>query len=55
MRSPRPYKPPYSHDDTCQILLRGDGRTRPGHFDPELLSAFGTVKDRFAEIYGSMQ
>jgi putative two-component system response regulator len=51
LRSPRPYKPAWDHATTCTIILQGDGRTRPDHFDPHLLAAFQTVHDAFAAIY----
>jgi putative two-component system response regulator len=53
LRSKRPYKPPFDHEKTCDIILNGDGRTLPSHFQPKLLQAFVWVKDAFAEIYGS--
>lgn len=38
LRSRRPYKEPYSHERAMQILIEGDGRTLPIHFDPALLA-----------------
>ncbi len=51
LRSQRPYKPPFDHDRAVDILIRGDGRTRPEHFDPAVLNAFTAHADRFAAIY----
>ncbi|MDH3254399.1 MAG: response regulator [Acidobacteriota bacterium] len=55
LRSPRPYKPAFSHDEACDILLCGDGRTEPQHFDPEVLAAFDTARDRFAEVFDTYE
>lgn len=51
LRSPRPYKPPFDHDETKRIMLEGDGRTQPGHFDPEILDVFSRRASAFADLY----
>ncbi|MFD1121290.1 two-component system response regulator [Methylophilus flavus] len=51
LRSKRPYKTALSHEQTLHIILKGDGRTRPEHFDPMLLSTFAKLAERFREIY----
>jgi putative two-component system response regulator len=51
LRSKRPYKPPFDHDTACRIIMEGDGRTMPGHFDPRLLQAFADCSRRIAESY----
>jgi putative two-component system response regulator len=51
LRSPRPYKPSFSHDRAVEIILEGDGRTRSSHFDPELLAIFRAKAHSFDEIY----
>ncbi|MDO8331361.1 MAG: response regulator [Fluviicoccus sp.] len=51
LRSQRPYKPPFDHERTVGIITQGDGRTRPTHFDPAVLTAFTAQADRFAAIY----
>ena len=38
LRSKRSYKAAFSHEDTLNIILNGDGRTEPSHFNPELLN-----------------
>lgn len=51
LRSSRVYKPPFDHAKTCDIILNGDGRTMPEHFDPVILNAFNEIKDDFADIF----
>ena len=51
LRSKRPYKPAFDHEETLEILVDGDGRTKPVHFDPEVLDAFKRCGQRFNEIY----
>jgi len=51
LRNQRVYKEPIDHETTCQIILHGDGRTKPQHFDPEILAIFREIKDDFIEIY----
>ena len=51
LRNSRVYKPAFDHARTCDIILNGDGRTLPGHFDPMILAAFDEIKDDFARIY----
>jgi len=51
LRSKRSYKPAFNHTKTLSIILDGDGRTDPSHFDPELLNILRKVGDKFDEIY----
>lgn len=51
LRSPRPYKKGFSHREAVQIILEGDGRTEPKHFDPDIHSAFAQCADEFQQAY----
>ena len=50
--SKRVYKPAFSHAKACRIILQGDGRVEPGHFDPQVLAAFARRRDAFKEVAG---
>ena len=51
LRSRRPYKAAFSHLKTCDVILNGDERTKPSHFDPQLLEAFWEIHHTFDEIF----
>jgi HD-GYP domain-containing protein (c-di-GMP phosphodiesterase class II) len=55
LRSSRAYKPPFTHEEAVDIITRGDGRVEPGHFSPEVLSAFTRRSATFEEIYETMK
>jgi len=55
LRSQRPYKPAFSHIKTLDIMLNGNERTKPTHFDPSLLEAFREMHHQFDEIYSTVQ
>ncbi len=46
LRSERLYKPAYSHQQSCEIILEGAGQ----HFDPAVITAFQAVESDFAAI-----
>ena len=54
LRSRRPYKPAFTHAKTCDIILNGNERTKPGHFDPHLLEAFREMHQDFNGIYSTV-
>jgi putative two-component system response regulator len=49
LSSKRPYKEPFSHEKSRDIILEGQGK----HFDPLVIEAFIARCDRFIEIRGS--
>jgi putative two-component system response regulator len=53
LRATRPYKDPINHENACDMILNGSGRTDPRHFDPEILQALKThgdaIKARWSE------
>jgi putative two-component system response regulator len=55
LRNSRVYKPAFDHATSCDIILKGDGRTMPEHFDPKVLSAFDEIRDDFAGVFEKSQ
>ncbi len=55
LRSRRPYKPALSHEETCRIMLDGNDRTQPRHFDPALLEAFREMHREFDRIFSDIR
>lgn len=54
LRSERTYKPGFSHDQTIEIILKGDGRVEPKHFDPEVWRVFKDHHDEFNKIFSRL-
>ena len=55
LRNARSYKPAFDHDKTYKIITVGDGRTMPGHFDPEVLRIFEENASGFEEVYEKLK
>jgi putative two-component system response regulator len=53
LRSERPYKPALEHQATMEIIVEGDARIKPWHFDPTVLAAFGQSVEVFREIFAA--
>jgi len=51
LRAARPYKGRLDHDTVMQIMLKGDGRTAPEHFDPVLLETFADIRDQVSTVW----
>lgn len=51
LRSPRCYKPEFSHEKAYDIISNGDGRVIPEHFDPLILEVFRKYHKDLDTIY----
>lgn len=54
LRSKRPYKPAFSHEKSMNIMLEGDGRTSPDHFDPALLRILEEQAHKFDAVFNRL-
>lgn len=50
LRSIRPYKSAFSHEEVVDLIEAGHGRTSAKHFDPKVLNAFEMVKEDFSRV-----
>jgi len=51
LRTARPYKRAYTHEEALRVLREGDGRVEPSHFDPRVLEAFLDSHEEMARIF----
>lgn len=54
LRSERTYKEAFTHERSKLIIVEGDGRTNPSHFDPRILELFEEMHPDFDAIAASM-
>jgi putative two-component system response regulator len=55
LRSSRPYKRPLPHDEAFRIIMEGDGRTMPHHFDPDILEIFKISARSLDDIFNNFK
>jgi putative two-component system response regulator len=51
LRSTRAYRAARTHEEAHWIITKGDSRTRPEHFDPNVLKAFIACSDQLRDIF----
>ena len=51
LRSKRPYKDAFSHEQACALINKGTGT----HFDPSVAEAFAAAEAEFANVYERLQ
>ncbi len=51
LRSARPHRMLRTHLQACKILLNGDDKTSPGHFDQEVLKGFARIHQEIESVY----
>jgi len=55
LRGRRPYKSSLDHEVAVKIIVEGDGRTSPDHFDPNMRKAFIELVPVFKEIFETLE
>jgi putative two-component system response regulator len=51
LRSIRPYKPPFDYVMAYRIMVEGNERMGPRHFDPKLLEVFKDTHKAIEQMY----
>jgi len=51
LRQDRPYRLGIPHSQAMDVILVGDGRTRPEHFAPDVLAALRSIANELKSIY----
>lgn len=51
LRSKRPYKEAFSHEKTMDIIINGDERTSPKHFNPHILEVLKNNSDEIKNLW----
>lgn len=51
LRSRRPYKPPFSHEEAIRVIIEGNEISKPEHYDPGILDIFVECEKDFRDIY----
>ncbi|BBE29959.1 hypothetical protein OSSY52_01000 [Tepiditoga spiralis] len=54
LRSKRPYKKELTHEEVMNILIFGDDKTKPEHFNQKILKIMEYYGDKINEIYEKM-
>jgi putative two-component system response regulator len=55
LRMDRSYKPRVNHGEAVDVLLAGDDKSQPAHFDPKVLAGFGEIQGQFASVFDLFQ
>ncbi len=50
LREPRCYKRALTHAEACRVILEGDDRVKPEHFDPRLIELFSDLQQRLEAL-----
>ncbi len=53
LRSTSSYRAGFSHERALKVMMRGDERTLPDYFDPDILGVFLDASEEFREVHRS--